>query len=96
MNLLHQKAAVFERGARKFRDVTVRVGDGKVVVYNAVTDSPMMTYVIDETAKQDMAWDVIVPGERDEPFRLVVQAGCGCGGQKPYEVDPTYSGKVKF
>lgn len=93
---LHKKAAVFIRGARKYRDVKVDVVGNEILVSNTVTGAPIATYFVDEVAKDGEAWDVTVPGEYDEPVRLVVQAGCGCGGQKPYEVGPDYSGKLKF
>lgn len=89
------KAAVFTHGTRKYRDVKVEITDTEVVVKNFVTNEPIETFTIEETVKAGMAWDVIAAGS-DQPIRLVAQEGCGCGGQKPYEADPTYSGKIRF
>lgn len=92
---LSQKAAVFVSGQRQFRDVKVEMIDGAIVVKNTVTDQPITSFTIEETAKAGMAWDAY-PNGSEQLVRLVVQEGCGCGGQKPYEVDPSYSGKIKF
>jgi hypothetical protein len=89
------KAAVFVRGTRKYRDVTVDVTPTEIIVTNFVTGQPIETFTIDETVKFGMAWDV-TSADSTEPFRLVAQEGCGCGGQKPYEPDATYSGKILF
>lgn len=94
MSLLN-KAAVFIHGSRKYRDVKVDVTEDQVIVRNFVTGQPIETFTIEETVKDGMAWDVVTD-ENSEPFRLVAQEGCGCGGQKPYEADPTYSGKIRF
>jgi hypothetical protein len=89
------KAAVFVHGSRKYRDVNVEVTPTQVVVKNFVTGQPIETFDIEETATAGTAWDVTT-ADSPEPFRLVAQEGCGCGGQKPYEFDPSYSGKIKF
>lgn len=88
-----KKAAVFVSGTRRYRDVQVEIGDEAVTVRNAVTGDPITAFSIDETVKDGMAWDVITEAGGD-PVRLVVQEGCGCGGQKPYQPDPGYSGKI--
>lgn len=94
MQLL-KKAAVFVRGARRYRDVRVDVTDTQVLVKNAVSGAVIATFQIDETVKAGMAWDV-TSEEIPETFRLVAQEGCGCSGQKPYEADAGYSGKIRF
>ena len=96
------KAAVSLRGARKYRDVNVDVPDvnedgnltsSAVVVKNGVTNETIVSYPIVEVVKDGMAFDVTVDGD---VVRLVTQLGCGCGGQKPYEADPGYSGRLRF
>lgn len=89
-----KKAAVFVKGSRRFRDVRVEVTDSQVIVRNAVSEEPITTFTIEETVKAGMAWDV-TDGNSAEPYRLVVQEGCGCGGQKPYQPDATYSGRIR-
>lgn len=89
-----KKVAVFVKGARRFRDVRVSVTDTQVQVKNAISDDPIMSFTIEETVKDGMAWDVTDESTAD-PFRLVVQEGCGCGGQKPYQPDPGYSGRIR-
>lgn len=93
---LFSKAAVFVGGQRQFRDVPVEMNDGKIIVKNSVTGEVLTSYTIEETAKVGMAWDVYLDSNPDNLFRLVVQEGCGCGGQRPYEFDTSYSGKIKF
>lgn len=89
------KAAVFVSGRRIYRDVNVKIKDGTVTVLNGVSNEPIKTYEIVETVKADMAFDA-THGDGTPPFRLVTQLGCGCGGQKPYEADPGYSGRLRF
>jgi hypothetical protein len=88
------KAAVFVKGSRRFRDVRVEVTDSDVIVKNAATGADITSFSINEVVKDGMAWDV-TDSATSEPYRLVVQEGCGCGGQKPYQPDPTYSGKIR-
>lgn len=95
MSSLLKKAAVFVHGSRKYRDVKVEITPTEVLVKNFVTGQPIESFTIEEVVKDGMAWDV-VSADTPEPFRLVAQEGCGCGGQKPYEADPTYSGKIRF
>ena len=87
------KAAVFLRGARKYRDVNVDLSAEAVTVKNGVTNEPIVSYPIVEVVKAGMAFDVTLDGD---VVRLVTQLGCGCGGQKPYEADPGYSGRLRF
>lgn len=89
-----KKAAVFVKGSRRFRDVRVEVTGDQVLVKNAISDDPVAAFTIEETVKSGMAWDV-TDGNSAEPYRLVVQEGCGCGGQKPYQPDATYSGRIR-
>jgi hypothetical protein len=89
-----KKAAVFVKGARRYRDVRVQVTDDQVLVRNAVSEEPIATYAIEETVKSGMAWDVKDSNSLDV-FRLVVQEGCGCGGQKPFQPDAGYSGRLR-
>jgi len=87
------KAAVFVNGTRRYRDVKVVIGDDAVTVANTITGDTITSFAIDETVKDGMAWDARIDSSPDL-VRLVVQEGCGCSGQKPYQPDPGYSGKL--
>lgn len=94
MQLL-KKAAVFVQGARRYRDVQVDVTETQVLVKNTVSGALITSFDIDEVVKAGMAWDV-TSADNPNPFRLVAQEGCGCSGQKPYQPDSSYSGKIRF
>lgn len=90
-------AAVFHNGSRRFRNVNVDItgnapGD-QVIVKNVSSGQPISSFEIVETVKSGEAWEAVSldgPTQGLAPFRLVVQLGCGCSGQKPYTPDPEY------
>jgi hypothetical protein len=87
-----RSAAVFLDKQKVFQDATVVVTDDAVMIYSK-RGLPVAAYELIETAKTGMAWDVRL--NPDGPLqRLVAQTGCGCGGQKSYQVDPDYSGTI--
>lgn len=88
--MIIENAAVFVNGRRVYRNTNVEETDTEVIVRHRVNGSVIQTYPISEVGKQGMAWDS--PDEDGNLSRIVVQQGCGCGGMKPYQNDPGYSG----
>lgn len=73
----------------------------------AVYDIVEVVKTYNEKDGQGAAFDVTIPAPPHgdgaavtaavtEPIRLVTQLGCGCSGQKPYQPDSGYSGRLKF
>lgn len=90
--MIVSNAAVFVNGSKKFTRVNVDIVDDRLVVLNQNTGDEFMSYEVLATAKEGMAWDV-----RDQTstvYRITAQAGCGCGGMKPYQHDASYTGNL--
>lgn len=68
-----------------------QVGD-EVLITHRINGEVLDRYSVVETAKVDMAWDITWD---NGIARLVAQQGCGCGGMKKYDNDPTYTGSIK-
>jgi hypothetical protein len=86
----HKNVAVFRGTTRLFRNVNAFIGNGKVVVMNPVSGATNAEFVVDEVVKLGEAWDAHQVGVDTVPFRLVIQSGCGCSGQRAYKPDPEY------
>lgn len=84
-----ENAAVFVSGRRVHKGVNVLFDDSDVIVQSRVDGTVLLTFPIVAVGKAGMAWDV---EENGSTVRLVVQQGCGCGGMKPYQNDPEYTG----
>lgn len=84
-------------GGKRMKGLVVEYDEATVTLKNRVTGDPIKSYSVVEVAKSGMAWDVVDDSsqEPDARLRLVVQQGCGCGGMRPYTVDPTYSGAIQ-
>ena len=83
-------AALFHNSTRLFRNISVDLTDTQAIAKNPVTGDVLATYNLVETVKAGEAWEALnADGSNAEagPFRLVVQLGCGCSGQKPYQPD---------
>lgn len=87
-----ENAAVFVGGQRKYKNVNVDVEPEWVIVKNRVNGAEIIRYSVVEVAKAGMAWDINL--DLLTPVRLVVQQGCGCSGQFPYNEDESYSGAI--
>lgn len=88
-----ENAAVFVGKARRFKGVNVNYDEttNEVVVTHRTTGDVLDHFVVVETVKANMAWDV---DDKGTERRLVAQQGCGCSGQKPYKADEGYSGRL--
>jgi hypothetical protein len=86
-----KNCAVFLNGQKKMTTVNVLIDGNEVKVMNGTTGVEIDTHSVVETAKVDMAWDILDDGVLK---RLVVQQGCGCGGMKLYTPDAGYSGDL--
>lgn len=96
MTTIVTNGSVFLDG-KKVRDVTVELTDDRhVLVYRTSNRDLLADYTVIEDV-DPMAWDVVHPQPRvgRERSRLVVQNGCGCGGQRKVTPYDNYSGALR-
>lgn len=86
-----ENAAVFINSKRLFKGVNVEFDAETVRVLNRINGSEIARYPVVEVALDGQAWDTDTEAGR---VRLVVQQGCGCGGQRPYKSQESYTGPL--